>query len=131
MNLADLGALDIAGTAGVAVAAYILIRRIWTATRNLARGLRRLVHFADDWFGEPERDGVPARPGVMERMSAIESAGADTRADVRGLLERVERVEHELRPNSGLSLRDAVDRVENAVADRLEPTKPNPPNRKG
>ena len=117
MNLADLTALDIAGTAGVAVAAYLIIRRIWTAGRNAGRGLRKLVHFADDWFGEPERDGVPARPGVMERISAIETDGAATRDDVRGLVERVDRVEHELRPNSGASLRDAIDRVENAVAD--------------
>ncbi|MBB5853986.1 hypothetical protein ACFQ05_11815 [Amycolatopsis umgeniensis] len=117
MNLADLTALDIAGTAGVAVAAYLIIRRIWTAARNAGRGLRKLVHFADDWFGEPERDGVPARPGVMERISAIETDGAATRDDVRGLVERVDRVEHELRPNSGASLRDAIDRVENAVAD--------------
>ncbi|WIV59061.1 hypothetical protein [Amycolatopsis nalaikhensis] len=117
MNLADLTALDIAGTAGVAVAAYLIIRRIWTAARNAGRGLRRLVHFADDWFGEPERDGVPARPGVMERISAIETDGAATRDDVRDLVERVDRVEHELRPNSGASLRDAIDRVENAVAD--------------
>lgn len=128
MNLADLGALDIAGTVGVTVAAYLIIRRIWTAARNAGRGLRRLVHFADDWFGEPERDGVPARPGVMERISAIETDGAATRDDVRGLLERVDRVEHELRPNSGASLRDAIDRVENAVA---EPAKPNPHNRTG
>ncbi|OKJ99166.1 hypothetical protein AMK34_18810 [Amycolatopsis sp. CB00013] len=106
-----------AGTAGVAVAAYLIIRRIWTAARNAGRGLRKLVHFADDWFGEPERDGVPARPGVMERISAIETDGAATRDDVRGLVERVDRVEHELRPNSGASLRDAIDRVENAVAD--------------
>ncbi|MFB9929203.1 hypothetical protein ACFORO_22960 [Amycolatopsis halotolerans] len=117
MNLADLGVLDIAGTAGVAVAAYLVIRRVWTAARNAARGLRRLGHFADDWFGEPERNGVAARPGVIERISAIETAGAATRDDVRDLVERVERVEHELRPNSGASLRDAIDRVENAVAE--------------
>ncbi|WP_116200739.1 hypothetical protein [Amycolatopsis circi] len=121
MNLASLGVLDIAGTAGVAVAAYLVIRRVWTATRNAARGLRRLGHFADDWFGEPERNGSPARPGVIERIAAIETDGAATRDDVRDLVERVERVEHELRPNSGASLRDAIDRVENAVADPTEP----------
>lgn len=121
MNLADLGALDIAGAAGVAIATYLTIRRVWTVAHGAARGLRRLGHFADDWFGEPERNGVPARLGVIERISAIETAGAATRDDLRGLVERVDRVEHELRPNSGASLRDAIDRVENAV-DAHNPT---------
>ncbi|MEV6614275.1 hypothetical protein AB0N31_10705 [Streptomyces sp. NPDC051051] len=69
---------------------------------RVARGLRRLVDrmddMADDWHGVPERPGVPARPGVMVRLHHIE--------------ERLARVDHELQPNSGGSLRDAVDRVD-------------------
>lgn len=58
-------------------------------------GIRRLVlrvdDFMDDWGGESARPGVPRRPGVMERLDWIE---------------------HQLKPNSGESLRDAVNRIE-------------------
>lgn len=76
---------------------------IGVALRSIVRVVRRLGHFVDDWFGEPARDGRKASPGVMSRLDAIET--------------RLGSVEHELKPNSGLSLRDAVDRVEVAVTD--------------
>lgn len=66
------------------------------AVAAVTRSLRPLVHgvgqFLEDWNGEPERPGVsPAKPGVMARLSAIE---------------------HELHPNGGSSMRDAIDRLE-------------------
>lgn len=67
--------------AAVAVVAYVIVR-VWPLVRKLG-------HFLDDVAGEPERPGVPARPGLMERIG---------------------RIEHEVFPNSGKSLRDAVDR---------------------
>lgn len=69
-----------------------------TVLWQLARFLKRLGDVSDDWNGEPARDGVPGRPGVMARLGAIEA---------------------ELHPNHGSSLRDAVDRVAATVA-RLE-----------
>lgn len=69
------------------------------------RGARRLIKlvedFFDDWRGEPARPGVPERPGAMARIGRIE--------------DRLTAVEHELHPNSGHSMRDAIDRVEEAV----------------
>ncbi|MFJ2863669.1 hypothetical protein [Kitasatospora sp. NPDC087314] len=56
--------------------------------------------FTEDWQGTPSRPGVPGRPGVMERL---------------------DRIEHELHPNSGLSLRDAVNRIEEAVKGLQQP----------
>ena len=56
--------------------------------------IKRLNHFLDDVMGEEERPGVPARPGLMERVM---------------------RVEHELFPNSGSSMRDQTNRIENTV----------------
>ncbi|MFD5251344.1 hypothetical protein ACKI10_18450 [Streptomyces galilaeus] len=70
----------------------------WRAVRGLRKLFGRLVDMADDWHGVPERPGVPGRQGVMVRLLKIE--------------ERVARVDHELQPNSGGSLRDAVDRVD-------------------
>lgn len=82
---------------------------LWRAVRGVVRLGRRVDQFMDDWAGEEGRPGVPARPGVMERVSAIE--------------ERLQRVEHELYPNSGDSLRDAVDLANERLA-RLCPEEP-------
>lgn len=71
---------------------------VWRATRSFRRIGGKVEDFVDDWQGTGARPGVPARPGVMSRLGAIE--------------ERLARVEHELHPNSGSSLRDAVDRVD-------------------
>ncbi|MFI6813288.1 hypothetical protein ACIBG7_12790 [Nonomuraea sp. NPDC050328] len=64
------------------------------ALTGMARRLRRLSHFLDDWNGEEARPGVPYRPGFAERVALIEA---------------------ELKPNHGSSLRDAINRVEQGV----------------
>lgn len=53
--------------------------------------VRKLSHFVDDVAGEPDRPGVPGRPGLMVRVAHIE---------------------HEVKTNHGSSLKDAVKRVE-------------------
>ncbi|MFF9403830.1 hypothetical protein [Streptomyces sp. NPDC014744] len=64
-----------------------------------------LDEFGDDWNGVEARPGVPERPGVMARLDRIEQKGTERSA-------RLARIDHELHPNSGQSLRDAVDRVD-------------------
>ncbi|MEU9972359.1 hypothetical protein [Streptomyces sp. NPDC051014] len=81
------------GVSGLAICAGIAALARWM--RKIARSF---ADFMDDWHGEPGRPGVPARPGVMERLSQIDH--------------RVGVVEHELHPNSGASVRDALDRVD-------------------
>ncbi|WP_405018183.1 hypothetical protein OHV05_15455 [Kitasatospora sp. NBC_00070] len=71
---------------------------LWRLTRSARQLASKVEDFVDDWTGTTGRPGVPARPGVMSRLCAIEDALA--------------KVEHELHPNSGSSLRDAVDRVD-------------------
>ncbi|MDN3056169.1 hypothetical protein PH213_16775 [Streptomyces sp. SRF1] len=71
---------------------------LYRASRGARRLAARLGDLADDWQGTPARPGVSARPGVMQRLDAIE--------------QQLAAVEHELHPNSGASLRDAVDRVD-------------------
>lgn len=63
---------------------------IWLG-RVVARTGRAVVDMHDDWKGEPARPGVRGRLGVMERL---------------------DRIEKELQPNGGSSMRDAVNRVE-------------------
>lgn len=72
---------------------------------KLFKLMKRLGDFFDDWHGEPERDGVPERPGVMRRLATIE--------------EKQVTIEAELHPNHGSSLRDAVDKAVFTV-QRLE-----------
>jgi hypothetical protein len=98
--------VDLAVTWSVAAAAIVgLAAMIWRGARGIAR---KLDHILDDWAGEEARPGVPARPGIVERISRMEE-----RQVLAG--ERLDRIEHELQPNSGSSLRDAVDRVERSV----------------
>lgn len=81
---------------------------LWRGTRGFRSMARRIEAFADDWGGCPERPGVPGRPGVMERLDGIERQTQH----IPELEQRLARIEHEMRPNSGASLRDAVDRLD-------------------
>ncbi|MFJ4013920.1 hypothetical protein [Streptomyces sp. NPDC090026] len=74
---------------------------IWRATRGVWRIGSMIDDFFDDWKGTPARPGAPARPGVMDRLARLERV--------------TEEIRYEIRPNSGRSLRDAVDRVDAAV----------------
>lgn len=102
-------ALLVAGAvATVAAASAVLIGVV----RFVVRMARNLGHLVDDVRGEPARPGVAERPGILVRLQQIET-------QIAAVEQRVSGVEHELTPNSGLSLRDAVDRVERAQADHL------------
>lgn len=94
------GALSL--TAGVLTLA-------WRGIRGGVRLGRRVDEFIDDWQGEPPRPGVPARPGVMERMGGLETR-------MGGVEDDLQRIKHELYPNSGGSLRDAVDLANQRLA---------------
>ncbi|MFD7066064.1 hypothetical protein ACFV97_02385 [Streptomyces sp. NPDC059913] len=88
-GIAAVDAAVIWSVAAAAIAAGLGL--LWRITRGVRRIVSRVDEFIDDWQGTPARSGVPARPGVMARL---------------------DRIEHELHPNSGGSLRDAVDRVD-------------------
>lgn len=62
------------------------------------RVLDGLDDLRDDWRGRPARPGVPAQPGVLERLARQEDALA--------------RIDAELHPNGGSSVRDVLNRSE-------------------
>jgi hypothetical protein len=70
------------------------------------RLLMRVVRLLDDYFGEPGREGVPARPGVMARLASVEKS--------------LEHVVQETSPNHGKSIRDLVIRTADDVAEIRE-----------
>ena len=77
----------------VALAVAVFTGMAWTGAR-LWRLMRRAAHFFDDYFGQPGRDGMEARPGVMARLGGVEKL--------------VEHIAAETSPNHGKSLRDIV-----------------------
>lgn len=90
---------------GSAVGAITVVLTAWRVViKPVAGAVRRVVHFLDDWFGEPARPGHPARPGIPERIEAIE---------------------HQLRPNGGKTLRDRVDVIETGMNQIAENTRPD------
>lgn len=104
--------------AAVTIAAGLTLA--WRAGRVVLRVLRRLDDIADDWKGTPARPGVPGRPGLLERMTAIEERTGCMADCLDGIGRRVQRIESEVRPNGGSSMRDAVNRVDRRTA-RLTP----------
>ncbi|MDT0306880.1 hypothetical protein RM780_07875 [Streptomyces sp. DSM 44917] len=96
----------IAVLAGAAAAGAAVLAAAWRGVRAVARVVGRVDEVVDDWQGTPSRPGVEARPGVLERLAGIEA--------------RVTRIEHEMKPNGGASLRDAVNRVDRRTA-RIAP----------
>ncbi len=64
------------------------------------RVVRPIQRIAEDWRGEPARPdaGIPERPGMMLRMARLEA---------------------EMHPNHGSSLRDAVNRMESNLGAHI------------
>lgn len=97
-----IGGVDTLVIWAAAISAILgLLTLIWRGVRRI---LQAVEDFTEDWNGTPARPGVPGRAGVMERL---------------------DKIEHELYPNSGSSLRDAVNRVERAICAQDPP----PPDR--
>lgn len=88
--------LYIAGAVAIIGAAVAII---WKTVRGVARLVKRVRDFLDDFYGEPDRPGVPGRPGVMVQLAQIHA---------------------ELRPNGGGSMRDAVNRIELSFEEHIK-----------
>ena len=72
---------------------------------KVSKLVKRFIHFLDDYFGEEQRPGFEGRPGMQERMRIIE--------------EELKHVSYEMKPNSGSSIKDAINRIEKRL-DQLE-----------
>jgi len=82
----------------------------WKFLKPPTKGLN---HFLIDWNGEPARTGVEEKPGMMQRMSK-----ADQFFDKYGPI--IDKLDHEMHPNGGGSLADAVNRTEASLKAHLE-----------
>lgn len=99
---------NIIAIAALLTAATVII----IAAIKTSKFIKKIVHFFDDFLGEEERPGVPPRPGISQRISSIEKS-LDVGTEKFSTIEyKLDRIDYELRPNSGMSLRDAVNRIE-------------------
>ena len=74
MNYVDIAATDIVQWVvilGVLVTLAIRINKLVYPVWH------KLEQMANDFAGEPERPGVPAKPGIMERISKLEQLVAE------------------------------------------------------
>ena len=91
-----VSALDV--LAGLAWIGGILVALRWL--RPIAERIRSI---AEDWTGTPARPGVPATPGVMERLGEV-------KATVDAHTVSIEEIRHQVTPNTGSSAHDALMR---------------------
>lgn len=104
---------NIIATAAIITAATIIL----VASIKTSKFIKKIVHFFDDFLGEEERPGVPSRPGFSERMSKMETCVTKVDQRLNTIEYKVESIDKELQPNSGLSLRDAITRIEKRLEE--------------
>lgn len=90
------------------VALLSVVAAVLAALKWVFPFIVKVVHFVDDAMGEKARPGVPARPGLLQRMTQIEER-----------VHAVDEILHELKPNNGSSLADAVNRIECQVNELM------------
>jgi len=96
--------------------------------RGFFRMSRRLLAFVDEVTGEPAAYGRPPKPGLVEKVDTIGTTQDEHTSQLDALRRDIETVKHELFPNSGMSLRDAVDRLERQASVSPTVVNVNPPH---
>ena len=95
-----------------------LIGAITAIILFVAKGLKlvkKVIHFLDDFIGEEERPGQDARPGFSERLTNMEDCMGTVKDQIESIKENVDSINAEMHPNSGSSIRDALNRIEKRV----------------
>lgn len=93
--------------------------------------IKKVSYFFEDWFGEPARGTVEARPGVIDTLrlqndaiATLQNAYTSQAATLKRVEDeqaaqgtKLEVVRHEVEHNGGGSLKDASKRTEDKVKE--------------
>lgn len=107
--------IDLIGWGAIAIAALaigVILRKAWKVANKIDL-------FYDDWYGRPAENGHTAVPGMVERVSGLEttsSAMQEKQAEMAAQQNEMrttqlgihERIDHELTRNNGSSMKDAA-----------------------
>ncbi|MFJ2619677.1 hypothetical protein [Glutamicibacter sp. NPDC087344] len=97
------------GWMGTIAVLLVLTAFFWKPVKVIWARLKELAAFLDQWNGKPEKKDRSgqivqhAEPGMAARILTLE--------------EKTERIHHEVTPNHGGSLKDAVSRIENNLKE--------------
>lgn len=82
--------LTIAETFQTIAFVVTLIVGVWGFVKFVLPLGRKIIHFLEDWFGEPDRPGVPGRAGVLARLECqaaeiakLKATAAETNANTK------------------------------------------------
>lgn len=79
--------------------------------RKAWKGVRRWTRFLDNYEGTPEAPGIPARPGVMQRLQTIEAANEHQTSLLAEMQPTVVEVKQILGQPNGMDLGTKIDRL--------------------
>lgn len=113
MEITGAGLLVVAGGI-IAVGGAAAV--VWRALRPVAQLVGRTNEFLDDWFGTPDRPGVPGRQGVMPRLAHVEAS----KADRKELKELIQTIAEKADRDEVIALRAVLDQHIQAMEERPE-----------
>jgi hypothetical protein len=103
MDPNDILLIQIFAAIGTVLGAVLLFAKvIYPSWKRISKWMNTWEDFMDDWFGIEPRPGRSRTKGVMERLNEIDG---------------------ELKNNGGSSIKDAVDRIEKDVKELSMDTK--------
>ena len=87
--------MDILAFSAIITSVLTASMLVWKVLKRPVNAIIKFFHFIEEfkrsWFGEPETPNRPAEPGVLQRLNDIDG---------------------EFKPNGGGSLKDSVNRIE-------------------
>lgn len=108
--------LDLGQILGIIVLVSSALAAVIFLAKTIGRAARRGSSFLDEVMGTPAEFGRDARPGLIEKVDHIATTQGEMRDTQDEHTAQLQKILHELWPNGGGSMRDAVDRLERQVS---------------